>query len=78
MVSNGLNQSYLDSSVCLVCLAKCASKKVNDAYISLTLHFIANSWELKSYTLATYPFSEQHAGDNIVEKLKEVISELGD
>jgi len=32
----------------------------NDAYISLTLHFIDNSWELKSYTIATYPFPEQH------------------
>ena len=47
----------------------------NDAYISLTAHFIDNSWEMKSYTLATYPFPEQHTGDNIVEKLKEVISE---
>ena len=47
----------------------------NDAYISLTLHFIDNSWELKSYTLVTYSFPEQHTGDNIVEKLKEVINE---
>ena len=47
----------------------------NDAYISLTLHFIDDSWELKSYTLATYPFPEQHTGDNIAEKLKEVIKE---
>lgn len=30
---------------------------------------------MKSYTLATYPFPEQHTGDNIIEKLKEVISE---
>ena len=47
----------------------------NDAYISLTLHFIDNSWELKSYTLATYPFPEQHTGDHIVEKLKEILNE---
>ena len=47
----------------------------NDACISLTVHFVDNSWEMKSYTLATYPFPEQHTGDNIVEKLKEVISE---
>jgi len=32
----------------------------NNAYIYLTLHFIDNSWELKSYKLATYPFPEQH------------------
>ena len=44
-------------------------------YVSLTLYFIDNCWELKSYTLATYPFPEQYTGDNIVEKLKEVIKE---
>ena len=47
----------------------------NDAYISLTIHFIDECWEMKSYTLATYSFPEQHTGDNIVEKLKEVLSE---
>ena len=31
--------------------------------------------EEKSYTLATYSFPEQHTGNNIVEKLKEVVSE---
>ena len=30
---------------------------------------------MKSYTLATCPFPEQHTGDNIVEKSKEVINE---
>ena len=30
---------------------------------------------MKSYILATYSFPEQHTGDNIVEKLKEVLSE---
>ena len=47
----------------------------NDAYISLTIHFINEYWEMKSYTLATYSFPEQHTGDNMVEKLKEVLSE---
>ena len=46
----------------------------NNAYISLTIHFIDEYWEMKSYTLATYSFPEQHTGDNIVEKLKEVLS----
>ena len=47
----------------------------NDAYILLTTHFIDDCWQMKSYTLATYSFQEQHTGDNIVEKLKEVVSE---
>ena len=47
----------------------------NDTYISLTTHFIDDCWQMKSYTLAMYSFPEQHTGDNIVEKLKEVVSE---
>ena len=47
----------------------------NDAYISLTTHFIDDCWQMKSYTLTTYSFPEQHTGDNIVEKLKEVVRE---
>ena len=47
----------------------------NNAYISLTTHFIDDCWQMKSYTLATYSFPKQHTGDNIVEKLKEVVSE---
>ena len=39
----------------------------NDAYISLTTHFIDDCWQMRSYTLATYSFPEQHTGDNIVE-----------
>ena len=48
---------------------------VNDAYISLTVHYIDDCWKMRSYTMATYSFPEQHTGDNIVEKLKEVVSE---
>ena len=29
----------------------------NDAYISLTVHFIDECWELRSYMLATYPLT---------------------
>ena len=49
----------------------------NKAYISLTVHFIGECWEMKSYTLIgyIYSFPERHTGDNIVEKLKEVVSE---
>jgi len=47
----------------------------NDAYISLTVHFINECWELRSYTPVSYLFPEQHTGNNIVDKLKEVFGE---
>ena len=40
----------------------------NDAYISLTVHYIDDCWKMRSYTMATYLFPEQHTGKNIVEK----------
>ena len=47
----------------------------NDAYISLMVHYIDDCWKMRSYTMATYSFLEQHTRDNIMEKLKEVVSE---
>ena len=47
---------------------------VNDAYISVTAHFITDSWRLVSCILGTYPFPGHH---NIVDKLKEVIQDYG-
>ena len=45
----------------------------SDAYISLIVHFVDDYWKMKNYT--TYSFPEQHTGDNIMEKTKEVVSE---
>ena len=37
----------------------------NDAYISLTTHFISGEWNMESVCLGTMPVSERHTGDNI-------------
>ena len=49
----------------------------NDAYISLTAHFINNEWKMVSCVLATSPFPGHHTALNIVEKLKEIIASYG-
>ena len=46
----------------------------NDAYISLTAHFITNTWQMVSCILATSPFPGHHTAVNIVDKLKEIVS----
>ena len=45
----------------------------NEAYISVTGHFINEKWEMASCVLGTCPFPGQHTAVNIVEKLQEVI-----
>ena len=44
----------------------------NDAYISLTGHFIDSAWNMTSCVLATNPFPGHHTAVNIVEKFKEI------
>ena len=49
----------------------------NDAYISLTAHFISADWQMVSCVLATSPFPEQHTGVNTAEKLKQIVISYG-
>jgi len=46
-----------------------------ESYITITAHYIDNSWELQAYVLETLPFPEQHTGVNIAEKLKKVVED---
>ena len=49
----------------------------NDAYISLTTHYISNEWKMESVCLGTIPVSEQHTGDNIVLWTEEILVKFG-
>ena len=48
-----------------------------DAYISITAHFITTSWQMVSCVLATSPFPDHHTAINIVEKLKQIVGSYG-
>ena len=37
----------------------------NDAYISVTVHFIDDCWKMKSYTMAMYSFPEQYTATTL-------------
>lgn len=45
------------------------------SYISVTVHYVNENWQMKSYLLATEEFSESHTGLNIAVKLKSILSE---
>ena len=46
-----------------------------EGYITVTAHYIDNSWVLQAFVLETLPFSERHTGINLAQKLKEVVEE---
>ncbi|XP_019851990.1 PREDICTED: zinc finger BED domain-containing protein 1-like [Amphimedon queenslandica] len=49
----------------------------NDAYISLTAHFIDSDWQLVSCVLGSSPFPGHHTGSHIYEKLKDITHAFG-
>ena len=49
----------------------------NDAYISLTTHFISGEWNMESVCLGTMPVSERHTGDNISSWIEEILGNFG-
>ena len=49
------------------------TSRANDAYLSLTMHFVDNSWDMISCVLAIAPFPDHHTAVNIVEKVKQVM-----
>ena len=50
------------------------SSRDNHSYISVTLHFINNDWELKCFLLETGEMIEQHTAVNLANYLEEVIA----
>ena len=49
----------------------------NHPYLSCTIHFINEMWELKSYCLDTVPLFTDHTGTNLSETLQEILSNWG-
>ena len=49
---------------------------VNDAYLTITAHFISESWNRESIVLGTKPLSERHTGENIVKWIEEMIGDF--
>ena len=49
----------------------------NDAYISLTTHYISKEWKMESVCLGTIPVSERHTGDNIALWIEEILEKWG-
>ena len=51
------------------------TSRANDAYLSLTSHFITSRWNMVTCVLATSPFPEHHTADNIVKTVQQVMAD---
>ena len=46
-----------------------------ESYLSVTLHYIDNNWEMKSFSLGTFPLTESHTGESIKCWIKDLLSD---
>lgn len=51
------------------------TSRATEGYITVTLHFISESWELKSIVMKTTPVNEAHTSENIAAALKAITDE---
>ena len=49
----------------------------NEAYITVSGHFISSSWKLVAVVLTTSAFPECHTGEEISRKLDEIVKQFG-
>ena len=49
------------------------SSHTTEPYMSYTVHFVTDDWELKSRRLQTLYLPQDHTGENIAEALKETL-----
>ena len=69
-------KQYLESEVHFMAITTDIwTSRANDAYLSLTMHFVDSSWDMILCALATAPFPEHHTAVNIVDKVKQVVEE---
>jgi hypothetical protein len=43
-------------------------------YLSFTVHFITNDWDMRSYCLDTVPLFEDHTGQNLAEAVQDILA----
>jgi len=51
------------------------TSRATHTYVSFTLHYINEQYELKHYLLETKEFTEAHTANNIAEEMRNILSE---
>lgn len=65
----------LKSATSISCTTDGWSSSTTDPYISLTVHFIDEAWNLKTYCLRTIYMPESHTGEHIAIMLRSILKE---
>ena len=50
------------------------TSRATHPYLSYTIHFVNENWELQSFCLETVPLFDDHTGDNIMASINDIMT----
>ena len=71
-----LKQLIQDEIEAMVMTTDIWTSLTNESYISVTLHYISNDWELSSFILDTAVFLGHRTGVLIAQNVKDILASL--
>ncbi|XP_037503192.2 E3 SUMO-protein ligase ZBED1-like, partial [Rhipicephalus sanguineus] len=66
--------SQIDSATAVALTSDCWTSRAQDSYITVTAHTLDSEWKSQAFTLATEAMQERHTGENIMQRMQEVIA----
>ncbi|XP_070385732.1 E3 SUMO-protein ligase ZBED1-like [Dermacentor albipictus] len=66
--------SQIDEATTVALTTDCWTSRAQDSYITVTAHTLNSEWKSQAFTLATEEMQERHTGENITQRMQEVIS----
>ena len=69
--------SELQSQTSLAFTTDTWTSCATEGYLTLTVHFIDNLWQLRHYVLATIEVKDHHKGENLANEIKDIVRDFG-
>lgn len=66
--------SQIDSATTVALTSDCWTSRAQDSYITVTAHTLDSEWKPRTFALATEEMEERHTGENIMQRMQEVIT----
>lgn len=65
----------LETASSVVAVSDCWSSRAQDAYLTISAHYLSEDWEPKSVCLATQEADERHSVENLCLRMTEIIQD---
>ncbi|KAH6935576.1 hypothetical protein HPB50_006836 [Hyalomma asiaticum] len=65
---------HMDSATAVALTSDLWTSRAQDSYITVTAHTLDSEWKSQAFTLATEQMQERHTGENIMQRMAEVIA----